>query len=219
MSVSSASRCIPASQISARPKSGSSTGSDKSVGCLANLTLCLNSLRGADRRFASDELLPLVYEELRKHAVVGMSHERSQHTLQPTALVHEAWLRVSRSDGPRWDNRAHFFCAATRAMRRILIESARRKSRLKRGGNVVCVDTNDVDVSAPSPEEHVLLVDEALERLRLHDAEKARIVELKFFGGCTNLEVAQTIGISERSVERQWAYAKAWLFESVRSSC
>jgi len=217
MSISSAIHCLSASAFSAHPPVEPSKPQKKVTGNISNLTVCLNSMRRGNRH-ASEELLPLVYEDLRRHAVFGMTHERAQHTLQPTALVHEAWLRLSRSDGQRWDSRAHFFCAATMAMRRILIESARRKARLKRGANPVCVDACEVDVPSPTPEENVLLVDEALERLRLHDSEKARIVELKFFGGCTNLEVAETLGMSERSVERQWAYAKAWLFQSIRSA-
>lgn len=146
-----------------------------------------------------------------------MAQESAAQTLQPTALVHEAWLRVIGKGGRKWENRAHFFGAAAEAMRRILIENARRKSRLKRWGNQLRLDIDKLDLAETTPEEKILLIDDALERLEQEDPEKARIVVLKFFGGHTNQEVAASLGVNERTVERHWAYAKAWLFQSIRA--
>ncbi|EDY80846.1 RNA polymerase sigma factor, TIGR02999 family [Verrucomicrobiia bacterium DG1235] len=181
----------------------------------ADITLCLQAIENGDER-ASEELLPLVYDELRQHAGVRMTRESSAHTLQPTALVHEAWLRVVGKGGIRWESRAHFFGAAAEAMRRILIESARRKARLKRGGDMVRVDLASIDVATASPEEKVLLIDEALEQLKEKDPEQARVVVLKFFMSNTNAEVADMLRVSERTVERRWAYAKSWLYETIK---
>lgn len=166
---------------------------------------------------ASEEVLPLVYEDLRRHAVVQMSHEAAGQTLQPTALLHEAWLRIAGTGESRWQNRAHFFGAAAEAMRRILIETARKKSRLKRGGDQMRIDIEKIELAAASADEKVLLIDEALEKLRALDPEKAQVVVLKFYGGRTNQEVAASLGVTERTVERHWAYAKAWLYQSIRS--
>ncbi len=166
---------------------------------------------------ASEDLLPLVYDELRKHAAVRMARESPGQTLQPTALVHEAWLRMAGGGDRHWQNRAHFFGAAAEAMRRILIENARRKARLKRGANVQHLDVDQLELAATTPDEKVLLINEALERLRTQDPEKALVVVLKFFVGMTNQEVAASMGVTERTVERHWAYAKVWLFQSIRS--
>jgi RNA polymerase sigma factor (TIGR02999 family) len=165
---------------------------------------------------APEDLLPLVYNELRRQARVRLAREAAGQTLQPTALVHEAWLRMFGDGEHRWQNRAHFFGAAAEAMRRVLIENARRKARLKRGGGQFRVDVDAIELAAASPDEKVLLIDDALERLQADDAEKAQIVLLKFFGGRTNREVAGIMGVTERTVERQWAYAKAWLFHRIR---
>ena len=166
---------------------------------------------------ASEKLLPLVYQDLRRQAAAQMSREAAGQTLQPTALLHEAWLRVIGDGERQWQNRAHFFCAAAEAMRRILIENARRKSRLKRGGDQVRVDSDQIELAATTPDEKVLLINDALEHLQLHDPEKAQVVVLKFFGGRTNQEVAESLSVTERTVERHWAYAKAWLFQHIRS--
>jgi RNA polymerase sigma factor (TIGR02999 family) len=166
---------------------------------------------------ATDELLPLVYEELRRIAAARMAQEAAGQTLQPTALVHEAWLRMVGEGARTWKNRAHFFGAASEAMRRILIDNARRKSRLKRGGDQQRIDLEDVDLAAASPDDKILMIDEALERLKAEDEEKGRIVVMKFFGGLTNQEVAQNLGVTERTVERQWAYAKAWMFRQIQA--
>ncbi len=181
-----------------------------------DLTQVLQAIRRGDGR-ASEELLPLVYNELRQLAMARMAREAAGQTLQATALVHEAWLRMVGAGDRTWQNRAHFFGAAAEAMRRILVENARRKSRLKRGGGQLRLDIEDLDLAAATPDEKVLLMDEALEQLQKQDPEKARIVVLKFFGGLTNQEVAENLGITERTVERQWAYAKAWLFEKIEA--
>jgi RNA polymerase sigma factor (TIGR02999 family) len=165
----------------------------------------------------SEELLPLVYDDLHRQAVMQMARETEGQTLQPTALLHEAWLRLTGGGERKWQNRAHFFGAAAEAMRRILIEKARRRFRLKRGGNPVRVDIAKVELAATTPDEKILLINEALERLQSHDPEKARVVVLKFFGGRTNQEVAECMEVTERTVERHWAYAKAWLFQSIRA--
>jgi RNA polymerase sigma factor (TIGR02999 family) len=183
---------------------------------MSEITQVLEAI-GRGEGHASEELLPLVYAELRRHASVRMASEAPGHTLQPTALVHEAWLRMF-GDGKRvWQNRAHFFGAASEAMRRVLIENARRKSRLKRGGNQVRLDIEQLELAATTPDEKVLLIDDALKRLEEQDPEKARVVMLKFFGGLTSQEAAETMGVTERTIERHWAYAKAWLFQSIRA--
>lgn len=166
---------------------------------------------------ASSELMPLVYDELRRLAMSRMSHEVPGQTLQATALVHEVWLRLVGDGDRTWQNRAHFFGAAAEAMRRILIENARRKSRIKRGGNQVRVDLADVELAESTASDKVLLINEALEQMEKSNPEKARVVVLKFFGGLTNQEVAENLGITERTVERHWAYSKAWLFAQIQS--
>src|SRR5450631_936213 len=188
----------------------------KLIYSMSDITQVLQAIRSGDGR-ASEELLPLVYNELRQLATARMNHEVAGQTLQATALVHEAWLRMVGDSGRTWQNRAHFFGAAAEAMRRILVENARRKSRLKRGGGQIRLDIDDLDLVATTPDDKVLLMDEALEQLRTQDSEKARIVVMKFFGGLTNQEVAENLGVAERTVERQWAYAKALLFQMIRS--
>jgi RNA polymerase sigma factor (TIGR02999 family) len=180
-----------------------------------NITLVLESV-GRGERKATEELFPLVYEELRRMAAARMAGEAAGHTLQPTALVHEAWLQLV-GDGERsWQNRRHFFGAAAEAMRRILILNARRKSALKRGGAQSRVDIEDLEITAATPDEHILLIDEALQWLESDDPEMARMVLLKFFGGLTNEEVAENLGIGLRTVNRQWLYAKLKLFRWIR---
>jgi RNA polymerase sigma factor (TIGR02999 family) len=175
-----------------------------------DITRLLQASRQGDR-LASDELLPLVYDELRRVALARMAQERPGQTLQATALVHEAWLELAGSKDDGWENRAHFFGAAAHAMRRILMLKARRKSRLKHGGGQTRVNVDDVEIPAHDPDKKILLINEALERLEQEDPEQARVVVLKFFGGLTNEQVAVNLGISPRSVDRQWACAKAWL--------
>lgn len=165
----------------------------------------------------SSELMPLVYDELRRLAMSRMSQEIPGQTLQATALVHEVWLRLVGDGDPTWQNRAHFFGAAAEAMRRILIENARRKSRIKRGGNLIRLDLADVELAQTTASDKILLINEALENMELCNPEKARVVVLKFFGGLTNQEVAENLDITERTVERHWAYSKAWLFEQIQA--
>lgn len=181
---------------------------------MAELTLALQSIGEGT---ASEEILPLIYHDLRRQAGAQMAREPAGQTLQPTALVHEAWLRIVGGTRQRWQNRAHFFGAAAETMRRILIESARRKARLKRGGGLFRVDIDDVELAETTPEEKVLLIDEAIERLKCADPERAQVVVLKFYGGFSNQEVAASLDVTERTVERHWAYAKAWLFQSIRT--
>jgi RNA polymerase sigma factor (TIGR02999 family) len=166
----------------------------------------------------AEELLPLVYSELRSLASARMAQESAGQTLQATALVHEAWMRIAGQAGQRWQNRGHFFAAAAEAMRRILIENARRKSRLKHGGGQIRVELEGLDLAAASPDEQVLLLDEALAKLQTQDPQKARIVVMKFFAGMSGGEIAELLGVTERTVERQWAFAKAWLLSEIRKA-
>ncbi len=182
---------------------------------MTQITQALQAV-GRGESKASEELRPLVYDELRRLAAARMAREQPGQTLQATAVVHEAWLRLVAEGDRTWQNRAHFFAAAAEAMRRILIENARRKSALKRGGDQVRVDIEGLDLAAATPDDRMLLVDEALEALRREDPQKAHLVVMKFFGGLTNQEVAHVLGVTERTVERQWAFAKAWLFARIR---
>jgi RNA polymerase sigma factor (TIGR02999 family) len=170
---------------------------------------------GRNEEGAAEKLLPLVYAELRRLAAGRMAHELADQTLQPTALVHEAWLRLVGDGDRTWQNRAHFFGAAAEAMRRILIERARHKSRLKHGGGQARLNIEDLELAQTTPDDKVLLVDEALMRLKVEDPELERIVVLKFFGGLSNEEIAETVGLSKRTLDRQWAYARAWLFRNI----
>ena len=166
---------------------------------------------------AAEEFLPLLYDELRRLAAAKMANESGTQTLQPTALVHEAWLRLGGPGQQQWQNRGHFFAAAAEAMRRILIERARRRSRLRHGAGKRHLDISEIELPDREPDERLLELNEALQRLEREDPAKARVVLLKFFGGLTNVEVAETLGLSERSIERQWAFAKVWLLRAMRS--
>jgi len=182
---------------------------------MSNITLVLESV-GRGESKATEELFPLVYEELRRMAAARMANEAAGHTLQPTALVHEAWLQLVGEGEQMWQNRRHFFGAAAEAMRRILILNARRKAAVKRGGDHRRVYVEDLEITAATPDEHILLIDEALQWLETEDPEMARIVKLKFFGGLKNEEVAGSLGISLRTVNRHWFYAKIKLFRWIR---
>lgn len=164
-----------------------------------------------------EELLPVVYDELRNLAAARMARESAGHTLQPTALVHEAWLRMVGDEDRSWKNRAYFFAAAAEAMRRILIEHARRKARLKCGGGQERLNIENLELSEAAPDEKMLMVNEALEILEKEHPERGRVVVLKYFGGMTNKEVAEILDIGERSVVRHWICAKAWLFHKIRA--
>jgi len=170
---------------------------------------------GKDDGRSANELLPLVYNELRMLAGARMRQESAGHTLQPTALVHEAWLRMVGEPDRTWKNRAQFMAAASECMRRILIESARRKTTLKRGGRQPRLNIDDLELSSANPDDKILLIDEAIDKLREMDPEKARVVVMKFFGGMTNQEIAENMGLTERTIERHWAYSRAWLFKTI----
>jgi RNA polymerase sigma factor (TIGR02999 family) len=183
---------------------------------MSDITLLLEAIARGESQ-ASEDLLPLIYDELRRLAAVRMAGEAAGQTLQPTALVHEAWLRLVNEGGRTWRNRAHFFRAAAQAMRRILVDRARQKLSLKRGSGGEKIQIDDMDLAAATVDDRVLLVDQNLERLEKEDPESARVITLKFFGGLTNKEVAKILNVTERSVERQWAYAKTCLFEMIQA--
>lgn len=180
-----------------------------------DVTVILQDI-GRGKSAAMEELLPLVYDALRELAAARMAKEADGHTLQPTALVHEAWLRLVADKDRNWQNRAYFFTAASEAMRRILIDHARRKARLKHGGGQERLNIEGLDLAGPTTDEKVLLVNDALQELERENPERARIVLLKYFGGMTNAEVAKTLGVGERTVYRQWLCAKLWLVEKIQ---
>jgi RNA polymerase sigma factor (TIGR02999 family) len=182
---------------------------------MSEITLVLQSV-GRGESQASEDLFPLVYQELRRLAAARMAQETEDQTLQPTALVHEAWLRLIGGGEPDWQNRAHFFRTAAKAMRCILIDNARRKARLKHGGGQSHLNIEDLEISASAPEDKILAINEALIRLESEDPEKARVVTLKFFGGLKNEEVAENLGLSLRTVNRLWISAKVKLFRWIR---
>lgn len=172
--------------------------------------MILEKMEQGDGR-AADELIATVYEELRELARAKLARENSAQTLQTTALVHEAWLRLGGDAQPHWQNSAHFFGAAAEAMRRILVDNARRKQRDKHGGGLRRVDWENLDVAAIGQDGAVLAVHEALERLALHDPVGAKLIELRFFAGLPNVEAARVLGLPERTAKRTWAYARVWL--------
>ena len=172
----------------------------------------------SDGEKAAAELLPLVYEQLRTLARARMANELPNHTLQATALVHEAYLRLVGNDDRAWANRAQFFAAASEAMRRILIDHARRRLALRRGGDKINVEFDEFAIAAPSDDDELLAVHEALEKLAVHDAQKAELVKLKYFAGLTNSEAASVLSLSEPTIKRHWEYARAWLFREINRS-
>ena len=184
-----------------------------------DITLVLQRASQGDPR-AGEELLQLVYEELRHLAGAKLARERPGQTLQATALVHEAWLRLGGENQPQWANRAHFFAAAAENMRRILVDNARRKRALRHGGDLAKVSASETgfDFAAPGGggDDELLLVHEALDALAAQDPRKAELVKQKYFVGLTLEEAAEVLGISERTAKRDWAYARAWLFEEVQ---
>lgn len=165
---------------------------------------------------AAGELLPLVYEELRQLARARMAQEAPGHTLQPTALVHEAYIRLTGGREDLWANRSHFFSAAAEAMRRILVESARRKQRLKRGGGGRPASLDAIDLPVETDHEKPLLVHEALDQFAAHAPLKAEVVKLRYFAGLTHEEIARVLELSEKTVRRHWLYAKAWLTDFLK---
>ena len=167
---------------------------------------------------AAAELLPIVYEELRRLAARKMANEAAGHTLQPTALVHEAWMRLGGSDAPTFQNRAHFFGAAAEAMRRILIEHARRRLAAKRGAGVEVVDLDGLEISSPlADDDQLLAVNEALEKFALEHPVQAELVKLRYFAGLTNEEVSDVLKVSLSTVKNYWAFSRAWLLNEIES--
>jgi RNA polymerase sigma factor (TIGR02999 family) len=173
---------------------------------------------GCGNELATSEWLPIIYTELRRLAAKKMAREAPGHTLQPTALVHEAWLRLGADAQPQWENRAHFFAAAAEAMRRILVETARRKSRLKHGGELKRAEVDPVELALPMPEDELLALDEALNRLTIVNSLAAEVVKLCFFVGRTREEAAQELDVSLSTVERLWRFARAWLFREMEKA-
>lgn len=177
-------------------------------------------LRGIDqgRAHAADELLPLVYRELRLLAQAKLKHEKPGLTLQPTALVHEAFVRLAENDcRDNWRSRGHFFAAAAEAMRRILVESARRKKRIKHGGDKERVQLTDIAAAEVVDGQRLLALDRALQRLAAEEPDKAQLVKLRYFGGLSEQDAAEALGISRATASRHWTYARAWLFHAMQA--
>ena len=181
-----------------------------------DVTRILDALGQGDAK-ASEELLPLVYDELRRLAAQKMAWESPSHTLQPTALVHEAWLRLAGPGEQRWENRAHFFGAAAEAMRRILVDHARRKQSLKRGAGAVREELHDSVLILRAPPDELLAVHEALDELAAQDPPTAELVKLRYFVGMTMEEAATALGLSKRTAENLWTYARVWLHRRLRN--
>jgi len=184
---------------------------------MSDVTRILEAAQSGDPT-AAEQLLPLVYDELRRLAALKMASEAAGQTLQPTALVHEAWLRLAGPDQPAWQNRSHFFGAAAEAMRRILVENARRKLRLKRGAGQQRVELHESAVAAPAEDDKILQVHAALDSLALEDPEKAQIVKLRFFVGLSHEEIAALLGVNEKTVRRHWEVAKVRLFQHIKAT-
>jgi RNA polymerase sigma factor (TIGR02999 family) len=183
---------------------------------MSEVTRILSAIEGGDAR-AAEQLLPLVYDELRRLAAQRLAQERPGQTLQATALVHEAYLRlVGDGAGPPWDSRGHFFAAAAEAMRRVLLNRARDKQRLKRGGGRKRLELDQVEIARDGDEGQLLALDEALGQLAVEDPGAAQLVNLRFFAGLTLKEAASSLGLALRTAERQWAYARAWLYARLR---
>lgn len=180
-----------------------------------DITVMLRAVQDCDPQSA-EKLLPLVYEDLRQVAARRMSQQPAGHTLQATALVHEAFLRLIGNPEQTWQNRRHFFAAASEAMRHILVDRARRKAAVRHGENQVLLQIDDVMVAAAADDEQVIVVHEALDRLAAHDPAAAELVKLRFFGGFTLSQAGELLEISERTAKRVWAYARAWLFDEIQ---
>jgi RNA polymerase sigma factor (TIGR02999 family) len=182
---------------------------------MTDVTRILSAIEQGDAK-AANKLLPLVYDELRRLAAQKMSHELPGQTLQATALVHEAYIRLVGSEAQNWSSRTHFFDAAAEAMRRILIDNARRKQRLKHGGNKKKVDLNDIEPAIYAPSDDLIALDQALDRLAKMDKIKADLVKLRYFAGLTLEQAADLLNLSERTAKRYWAHARAWLYRQVK---
>jgi len=184
---------------------------------MSNVTHILQAIERGDAK-AADELLPLVYEELRKLAAYKMANESPDQTLQPTALVHEAWLRLTGKEEVQWNGRTHFFAAAAEAMRRILIDNARRKRALRHGGGQQRVEIPEQDLAVSADDEQLLAINEALDKLANKDKQKAELVKLRFFVGLSIEETAEILGISVATAKRYWIYARAWLQAEINAA-
>jgi RNA polymerase sigma factor (TIGR02999 family) len=184
---------------------------------MSDVTQILTAVRAGDAD-AAQRLFELVYGELRQVAAQKMARESAGHTLQPTALVHEAWLRLGADAQPHWQNRAHFFAAAAEAMRRILVDRARRKRALRHGAGAEHVELDGLNLPAPVEDDQLLALDDALQRFAALDAQKAELVKLRYFVGLTTEQAARVLNISEPTAKRWWAYAKAWLYQACRES-
>jgi RNA polymerase sigma factor (TIGR02999 family) len=182
---------------------------------MSELTRILSAIERGDTK-STDELLPVVYEELRRMAAHKMSLEPAGHTLQPTALVHEVWLKLVDTPSQSWQNRAHFFGAAAEAMRRILIARARRRQTQRRGSGALHMDVDELEIASPAPDEQLLALDEALNRFAQQEPQQSELVKLRYFVGMTIEEAADMLGVSEATAKRWWVYARAWLFEAIR---
>lgn len=190
---------------------------DATVLAVSDVTRILESIEHGDPK-AADELLPLVYGELRKLAAIKMAYEAPNQTLQPTALVHEAWLRLVGNVNPKFDGRAHFFAAASEAMRRILIDKARRKRALRHGGDQQHAGLEGMlEVAAPGDDDQLLAVNEALDNLARRNQPEAELVKLRYFVGLTLEEAAEVLGISARTADNYWAHARAWLYREIKA--
>ncbi len=183
---------------------------------MSDVTLILAAIEQGDAN-AADKLLPLVYEELRKLAAHKMASEAAGQTLQATALVHEAWLRMVGNEKQKWDGRSHFFAAAAEAMRRILIDRARRKRAARHGGGQQRVDIQEVDLVSPTDDDQLLAVSEALDKLAAQNKLEAELVKLRYFVGMTLEEGAEVLAISARTADNYWAHARAWLFRELKA--
>ena len=181
---------------------------------MSDITHILQAIEQGDPR-AADELLPLVYEELRKLAAQRMTRESPGHTLQPTALVHEAWLRLVGSENPKFEGRAHFFAAAAEAMRRILIDRARRKLARRHGGGQERVELEEVDFAIEPDDDQLLALNDALDKLAAQNKLEAELVKLRYFVGMTNAEAAEVLGITEGSAKHFWIHARTWLYHEI----
>ncbi len=179
---------------------------------------CVLEAIGRGEPRAAEELLPLVYDELRRLAGYKMANERAGHTLQPTALVHEAWLRLAGEQKKEWAGRAQFFSAAAEAMRRILVERARKHQTLKRGGGADHEELDESRIATEFPADELLAVHEALERLAVEDASAAELVKLRYFAGFSMPDAAAALGVSQRSLERLWTFARAWLRKEITAT-
>jgi RNA polymerase sigma factor (TIGR02999 family) len=184
---------------------------------MTDVTRILNQIENGDPA-ASEQLLPIVYEELRLLARQRLTSEKPGQTLQATALVHEAYLRlVGKDNDQSWDNRGHFFAAAAEAMRRILVNRARDKGRVKRGGELYRVDWEKIEFALDAPNDNLIAIDEAIESLAAENEQCAKVVKMRFFVGLSIDETATALGISSSTVKRHWAFARAWLFDALRS--